>query len=529
MFGNNKLTRRSFVGGIASTAAVVGLGRCNLLAKNTPLTKKADRPRPNVILIVADQHNANVMGNAGHPVVKTPWLDRLAENGVRFDRAYCQDGICVPSRTSFMTGLYTRTTGCLDNPNKPPYHDRLFPLQHIFQRNGYRTGCFGKRHLPNIGELALGWDRSATTINPKQDPSDESYIDWVTRRGQLDAHKRDFGGSHGADLMSHITEVLEENRTSTYATDKALEFLAECRDQGKPFFCWTSYIFPHQPYTPLKKWADMYPLEQIKLPKSVNEPLENLPPEMQNWRRNTNRPWNLGTAAKDHDLYRRYVAYYYALTSEVDACVGRIMDGLDRLGLSDNTIIIYTADHGDFVAAHGMVEKCALGHNVYEDTLRVPLIITWPKYFLKGAVNKRLVELIDLYPTLIDLLDLKRPMDAPELPGESLVRTLMENIPTGRKYAVSENWSQATVITERYKLGVWIDPGPIEKYKRRDNRERFSNQLFDREKDPYEIHNVIDKSEYAKVQKQLREYFKDFTSKVPATGKNEIIKQTQNI
>ena len=105
--------------------------------------KKADRPRPNVLLIVADQHKADVMGNAGHPVVKTPRLDRLAESGVRFDRAYCQDAICVPSRTSFMTGLYPRTTGCVDNPNKPPDHDKLFPLQHVFQRNGYRTGCFG--------------------------------------------------------------------------------------------------------------------------------------------------------------------------------------------------------------------------------------------------------------------------------------------------------------------------------------------------------------------------------------------------
>jgi len=528
MIERNEITRRSFIGSIASTAAAVGLGRCDLFAKDTPLMKNANRSRPNVLLIMADQHNANVMGNAGHAVVKTPWLDRLAEGGVRFDRAYCQDGICVPSRTSLMTGLYPRTTGCLDNPNKPPYHDKLFPLQHIFQSNGYLTGCFGKRHLPNIGELALGWDRSATTINPKQDPSDENYLDWVTQRGQLDAHKRDFGGSHNADLMSHITEVREENRTSTYATDKTLEFITQCKDRGKPFFCWTSYIFPHQPYTPLKKWADLYPPEKTELPKSVNEPLENLPPEMQNWRRNTKKPWNLGKAAKDHDLYRRYVAYYYALTSEVDACVGRIIEKLDKFDLSDNTILIYTSDHGDFVASHGMVEKCALGHNIYEDTLRVPLIIAWPKRFLKGAVNKSLVELVDLYPTLMDLLNLKRPIDAPELPGKSLVRSLTENKPTGRKYAVSENWNQATVITERYKLGVWIDPGPIDKYKRRDNRVRFNNQLYDHQKDPDEIRNLINKSEYTKAQQQLRAYVEDFISKVPATGKNEIIRRTKS-
>jgi uncharacterized sulfatase len=227
------------------------------------------------------------------------------------------------------------------------------------------------------------------------------------------------------------------------------------------------------------------------------------------------------------ELPLRYVAYYYALTSEVDACVGRIMDGLDRLGLRDDTIVIYTADHGDFVAAHGMVEKCALGHNVYEDTLRVPLIIAWPKRFLEGAANKSLVELVDLYPTLMDLLDLKRPKDAPELPGKSLIRSLRENKPTHRKYAVSENWNQVTVITERYKLGIWIDPGSIDKYKRRDNRQRFGDQLFDREKDPLELTNLIDDPKYNKVQKQLREHFNDFTSRVSSTGKMALINETR--
>ena len=223
----------------------------------------------------------------------------------------------------------------------------------------------------------------------------------------------------------------------------------------------------------------------------------------------------------------RYVAYYYALTSEVDACVGRIMDGLDKLGLSDDTIVIYTADHGDFVAAHGMVEKCALGHNVYEDTLRVPLIISWPKRFLEGAVNKSLVELVDLYPTLIDLLKLERPKEAPELTGKSLIASLTENKSTHRKYAVSENWSQATVISERYKLGIWIDPGPIPKYKRRDIRKRFPDQLFDRVKDPLELTNLIDDPKYNYVQKQLREYFDDFTSRIPDTGKMELVNRTR--
>jgi len=516
------IKRRDFIQTAGLALSAIPLGGARIHAKQPAHTP------PNVLLIVADQHNAEVLGCAGHPVVKTPRLDALAEAGVLFDRAYCQDGICVPSRTSFMTGLYPRTTGCLDNPNKPPFHETLFPLQHLFQQNGYRTGCFGKRHLPHIGELALGWDSSATTINPTQDPSDENYTEWIESRGQLDAHKRDFGGSHDADLMCHITEVREENRTTTYVTNKTLAFLEQCKDDEKPFFCWASYIFPHQPYTPLQKWADMYPVEKTILPQSVTEPLENLPPELQSWRRNTRRPWNLGTAAQDHSLYRRYVAYYYALMSEVDACVGQIMDGVERLGLRDNTIVIYAADHGEFVAAHGMVEKCALGHNVYEDTLRVPLIVSWPKRLLKGVRNDSLVELVDLYPTVLELVGLRRPKDAPELAGISLVPTLTENLSTGRKYLVSENWSQATVITERYKLGVWIDSGPIPRYKTRDIRGRFPDQLFDREKDPMELNNLIDDPNYAAVKKELQACLEQWTDATPDTGKRQYVSNWVN-
>lgn len=108
----------------------------------------AGAAKPNVLFLFSDQHNADVLGCAGHPIAKTPNLDRLAADGVRFTRTYCQDGICVPSRTSLMTGLYPRTTGCLDNGDVPPSQAKLYPLQQAFQSAGYATGCFGKRHLP---------------------------------------------------------------------------------------------------------------------------------------------------------------------------------------------------------------------------------------------------------------------------------------------------------------------------------------------------------------------------------------------
>lgn len=477
--------------------------------------------KPNVLLLFADQHNADVMGCAGHPIVKTPHLDQLAAQGVRFTRAYCQDAICVPSRTSLITGLYPRTTGCLDNGNAPVAQAKLYPLQQAFQSAGYRTGCFGKRHLPRP-TLALGWNHSATVITLNQDPSDENYRDWIQTRGpgQAEAFEKDHKGHLQSDMGCHLSEVKPENRIEAYTALKTKDFLRDCQKQGKNFFCWASFHGPHQPYTPPAKWAALYPVEKMPLPASVNEPIDHLPPGLQNWRRNTKTPWSLAKAAENPTLYRQYIAYYFAQVTEVDHFIGDVLAELGALGLRENTIVIYASDHGDFVARHGMIEKCAVSHNVYEETLRVPLIISWPERFQQGATCKSLVELVDLYPTLVDLLGLQRPADAPKLAGRSLVPTLAQGKPTGRAYAVSENWSQTTIITDRYKLGTWIDPTP--QYAQRDFRQKFPDLLFDREKDPQELANLAGKPDYATVEKQLRAHLAEWLGGTANDGKKAL-------
>lgn len=496
-----------------------------LFAMTSPLVCQSAALKPNVLLLFADQHNADVMGCAGHPMVKTPHLDRLATQGVRFTRAYCQDAICVPSRTALMTGLYPRTTGCLDNGDSPMSQAKLYPLQNVFKSAGFQTGCFGKRHLPQP-ILAMGWDRSATVISAKQDPSDENYQDWIETRGQSEAFEKDHKGSLQSDMCSHISEVKPENRIEAYTALKTKEFLRDCQKQGKPFFCWSSFHGPHQPYTPPAKWAALYPIEKMPLPASWNEPIDHLPPGLQNWRRNTKDPWCLAKAAENPALYRQYIAYYFAQVTEVDYFIGEVLAELDALGLRDNTIVIYASDHGDFVARHGMIEKCAVSHNVYEETLRVPLIISWPKQFPQGATCNSLAELVDLYPTLVELVGLQRPADVPRLSGRSLVPVLTSGKPTGRTYAISENWSQVTVITDRYKLGTWIDP--TERYAQRDFRQKFPDMLFDREKDPQELVNLAGKPESATIEQQLRSYLAEWTSKTPDTGKKEISASPSN-
>jgi arylsulfatase len=505
--------RREFLKAIGTAGAVLAA---------RPVLGAADKGagRPNVLLLFSDQHNASVMGCAGHDTVRTPHLDQLAAQGVRFSRAYCPNGVCVPSRTAMFTGLYPRTTGVLHNSDVSGRSDKLLPLHKLLRASGYRTGAFGKMHLPR-GLREGGWDSSATTISPKQDPSDENYGDWIRKRGQADSHERDFKGSHAASLMSQLSKTSPANRTTAYVAGKTIEFLRKSKQTAKPFFCWCSFIYPHQPYTPLPQWAKLYDVDKIKLPDSVSEPVENLPPSLRNWRKKTTPPWNCGTAAKDHSIYRRYAAYYYALVSEIDHHIGAVLAELKRLGLDENTIVIYASDHGDFVAAHGMVEKCAVGHNVYEDTLRVPLMFRWPGKFKGGAVRDDLVTLLDLYPTIMELTDVKRPQGARKLDGMSLAPALKAGKPLGRKYVVSENWSQISVIGRRYKLGVWQAPG--KRYDRWDFR-RHGDMLFDRQSDPLETRNLSGKGAVADQEKSMRAFLARWLDSVDAAGRERMAK-----
>jgi len=322
--------------------------------------------------------------------------------------------------------------------------------------------------------------------------------------------------------MAHLSQTKPENRTTAYVADKTIDFLQQCKRQDKPFFCWSSFIYPHQPYTPLPKWAKLYDVDKIKLPANVNEPPENVPPALRNWRLRTTPPWNCGSAAKDHGIYRRYVAYYYALVSEIDHHIGSVLAELKRLGLDDNTIVIYASDHGDFVAGHGMVEKCAVGHNVYEDTLRVPLIFRWPDRFKPGATRDDLVSLIDLYPTILDLVGIDDPpAGATKLDGMTLAPTLLAGKSLGRSYVVSENWSQVTVIARRYKLGAWQDPG--RQYARWDYR-KHGDMLFDRHADPLETKNLAGSPEAAAEEKKLRACLAQWLEQTDGSGREHLSK-----
>jgi len=463
---------------------------------------------PNILILHTDQHNARVMGCAGHPDVKTPYLDRLAAEGMRFERAYCQDAICVPSRTSLMTGLYPRTTGVLWNSagDDGQIHPgvRIEPMAAYFKSHGYRTGTFGRRHL-GAKTADIGWDVTCTTADPKFEPRDnEFYYEWVRKIGQWEAFDRDMRGSEKSELTSLVSQLPPEATQEAWASRKAIDFIRKSAQDGRPFFCWVPYLHPHHPYTPLPEYYNLYDQAKLTLPANLHESIENLPPQLQAFRAGERGNWCLGRAAKDEKIFRHFLACYYGCVSQVDHYLGEILDALEKTGQADNTIVIFTSDHGDFAAYHGLVEKYPWGHNIYEETLRVPLIVRWPGHVRRGEVREDLVEETDLYPTLLELAGIKRP-EGYALPGRSLVPTLTQGKALGRRFAFSENPIMVTAIGEQFKLGVWLS-------KQRGN---YPDMLFDRRADPLEVNNLIGRPEAATAERDLRAALDAWVARTP--------------
>jgi arylsulfatase A-like enzyme len=317
-----------------------------------------------------------------------------------------------------------------------------------------------------------------------------------------------------------------------YTAMETIKVIENHNNSDTAFFCWASFYRPHQPYNPLPRYMDMYDVSSwgegnrkgsaIKKPDSFYEPTENLPPQLQDQRNGGNKVWNMDKAFEDEQLWRNYIGAYYALVTEIDHHVGAILKALEENGLDQETIVIYTSDHGDFVGNHGMVEKCAFGQNVYEDILNVPLIIKYPGKTDKGKRIGELVSLVDVLPTLIDLLDLEVPELKYSIQGESLVDVMLNGGSLDREYMVSESWSQAAVITRDYKLGIMLDPTPARKGL--DYRE-FGDMFFDRRNDPLEMENGIHNPQYQEQIALLRAHFEEFKQNTLSTGKDEMIKQ----
>lgn len=446
-----------------------------LLLTLLPQTIQAERP--NVLFLICDDLNCDI-GCYGHPLVKTPNIDRLAQRGVRFDRAYCQYPLCGPSRASFMTGLYPDQTLIRRNSIYIREHlPNVNTMSQLFRDAGYTATRIGKiyhynvpKHIGTSGhDDPYSWNN---TINPEgRDVHDEDKIFSL------------IPGSFGGTLSWLAADGTDEEQTDGIAATEADEVLHRFAERKTSFFLAIGLYRPHTPFVAPKKYFDMYPRDQMVVPTVPDGYLKTLPAPAQ--KSITRKKQN---DLKD-DVARQVLQAYYASITFADAQVGRILKSLEDSGLADNTIVVFTSDHGYHMGEHRHYQKTTL----FENAARVPLVIAGPGVTATGRTSKSFAEMVDFYPTLADLAGLKAPGF---LAGVSLAETLKDATATPRKSAFTQYDSGYSLRTERYRYTEWGADATL------------GRELYDHQSDPVELKNLASAKQHqdvvAELSKQLR-------------------------
>ena len=493
-----------------------------MLEAAAPLRALQDEDSPNVLFIIVDDLNTalgSYIGSGDRPhyaSANTPNLDRLAAQGIRFENAFVQNPLCNPSRASILSGLRPDTTDVHATSTWPRHKigDQLRMLPEHFHDHGYFTGRVGKVGH-NSFEHAVSWDSSNFALS--RDPSqlfhtpgylpgdDESEVrDNTWREGSENGMSRGdiFAGVGGGRNLSlpltwRATNELPPMTPDGTTATRIVQLMAENRD--KPFFLAAGLHKPHQPWVGPAQFFEEHPVDDIVLPNTPMNDSDDIPAP---------GSWIVADdAAHSERQKKQAIAAYHAMVTMADHHIGSIMQGLEDLDLAESTIVVMTSDHGFQLNEHdGLWRK----QFQFDESIRVPLIVRLPDGTAAGTVSEGIVELVDLYPTLIELAALPQPTHA--LEGASFVPLLKEPEQEWKSAAFSqsrrmigsgstnnpamneEGYDGRTIRTARYRYTEWT---PLEP-----ERDTLA-ELYDLEQDPMEYNNLINNSAYTDLAEEL--------------------------
>ncbi len=474
--------------------------------------------KPNILLITTDQQHHRLLG-CQDPRVSTPHLDRLAAEGTLFERAYCPNPTCTPTRASILTGLYPSQHGAWSLGTS--LRRDLPTIASLLSQQGYRTSLIGKAHFealaetpehpslesyPRLKDLAFwrdfdgpyfGFDKIRLCRNHADEfHAGEHYAVWMEEHGLSD-WERYFPlwnpslPHHGATARQEpgawsLPEGLHYNH---FIVDESLQEIQAAQTADRPFFLWASFPDPHPPYLVPEPWASMFKPDEAEVPTFEAADFASMPPhyrltqeekpDFSPWHEAT--PWNHGFHSHrfDRTVQAKRIAIYKGMMAFTDHAIGKILEKIEASGQSDHTLIVFTSDHGHFYGQHGLIAKGAF---MYEDLIRVPMIAKWPGHLSAGHRSQSIQSLVDLMPTFLEAAS------SPPLAGIAGVSQLPaweQRVETaGRQHALIEHRHQPTTlhvrtwVGARYKITVYFG--------------QPYGEIFDLENDPEERHNLWD-------------------------------------
>jgi arylsulfatase A-like enzyme len=486
--------------------------------------------RPNILLITSDQQHWDTIG-VTNPRIQTPALDRLCREGTRFTRAYCPNPVCSPTRASIITGQYPSLHGCWTIGVKLP--EDVPTVGDAFSANGYRTSLIGKAHFqplasrpgsesleaqPTLRDLDFwrgfggpwyGFDHIEVARNHADEShAGQHYAIWMEEHGL--PNWRDYfqpvspEEKRQAVKRQHHWDLPEQFHYSTWTGERTIAQIEASAATDTPFFCWASFHDPHPPYLVSEPWASMYRPEDMAPGELTPGEHEANPPTfgLTQQERPDFSPWKEEFGSHGFQSHRHQreklqqdMAIYYGMISFIDDQVGRILNRLDDLGLAENTIVVYSTDHGHFLGQHGLIAKGAFH---YEDMIRLPFLVRYPGVVPAGAVSDALQSLVDLAPTFLHYAGIPIPGIMQGVDQHAAWEGAAEGTKV-RSWTIVENRHQPT----RLHLRTYVD----QRYKITVYRNAEYGELFDLQDDPGEVRNRWNDPAYADRQRELLLHF----------------------
>lgn len=476
----------------------------------------------NILLITSDQQHWMTLG-IQNPEIKTPNLDRLANEGTLFNRAYTVNPTCTPTRASIITGLYPSQHGAWTLGTKLP--ERVHTIGEDFTQHGYKTALIGKAHFQQLLDHP---EYRSLESNPLQQDLDfwrnfkgpfygfdhvelarnhtnevhvgQHYAIWMENKGFKDWREYFdvFGGRSNEE--KHTWSIPEEYHYDTWIAESTNKLLEEYKENGDNFFLWASFLDPHPPYLVPKPWDTMYDPNNLTLSTLSEGEHKNNPPHFQLTQEKNpdfsqyqeeggNGCHGFHTHLATESVNRKNMAVYYGMISLMDKYIGKILDKLDELDLTKDTLVVFTTDHGHLFGQHGMTAKGAFH---YEDMVKIPFIAKLPGSIPKGIKSDTLQSIVDLAPTFLSYAGIEIPFSMTGLDQKDIWNGDLSN---AREHVIVENHHQPTTvhaktyITTQYKITIYCN--------------QSYGELFDLCNDPGEINNQWNNPEFSTIKANL--------------------------